>query len=319
MFIDERTIVVAGGNGGDGIIHWRREKYVPKGGPDGGNGGDGGDAYILATRSLSALGVYKNMKTYAAQDGMSGGGALRSGKRGDDMVLKVPVGAVVTNKDTKERFELLEENAKVLVAAGGRGGLGNAYFKSSVNTTPMKATPGTEGQKYTFHIDLHIIADVGLIGLPNAGKSTLLNTLTNAHSKVGAYPFTTLEPNLGEFHGHTLADIPGLIENAAQGRGLGHKFLKHITRTRMLVHLISTEQKDVRGAYETIRKELLSYDPSLGEKEEIILLTKTDLITPQEVERKLKELPEGAISYSMIDDTKITTFSQMLSKKLQSI
>ena len=316
MFVDERTITIASGKGGDGVVHWRREKFVAKGGPDGGNGGKGGNAYIEAVRNIRALERYTENETLKAKDGAKGGGVLRDGKGGDDLTVLVPVGSVVLNRYTLERFEMIEEGQRVLVAAGGKGGFGNAHFKSSVNTTPTSATDGQEGQSYQFHIELHIIADVGIIGFPNAGKSTLLNTLTNASARVAAYPFTTLEPNLGNFHGHTLADIPGLIENASQGKGLGHKFLRHISRTRMLVHLISAEEENPAKAYETIRNELAAYDKALLEKKELVVLSKTDTVDTAIAASRLKNLPKGTLSLTVLDDDSVTAFSKKLSQML---
>ena len=318
MFVDERTITIAGGKGGDGVVHWRREKFVAKGGPDGGNGGKGGDAYIVAARNIRALERYTEGETLRAQDGTDGRGVERDGKGGADMTVLVPIGSVVLNKYTLERFEITEEGQRILVAAGGKGGFGNAHFKSSVNTTPTRATDGQEGQSYEFYIELHIIADVGIIGFPNAGKSTLLNTLTSASARVAAYPFTTLEPNLGMFHRYTLADIPGLIENASQGKGLGHKFLRHISRTRMLIHMVSAEEEDPAKAYQTIRNELSAYDKALLEKQEIVVLSKTDTVDPAVAEERLSKLPKGAVSLTILDDDLITKFSKKLSQVLTS-
>ena len=316
MFVDERTITIAGGKGGDGVVHWRREKFVAKGGPDGGNGGKGGDAYIVAARNIRALERYTEGEVLQAQNGTDGSGVERDGKGGADMTVLVPIGSVVLNKYTLERFEITEEGQRILVAAGGKGGFGNAHFKSSVNTTPTRATDGQEGQSYEFYIELHIIADVGIIGFPNAGKSTLLNTLTNASARVAAYPFTTLEPNLGMFHSYTLADIPGLIENASQGKGLGYKFLRHISRTRMLIHMVSAEEEDPAKAYQTIRDELSAYDKALLEKQEIVVLSKTDTVDPATAEDRLSKLPKGALSLTILDDDSITAFSKKLSQVL---
>lgn len=319
MFIDERHLTVGGGDGGNGVVHWRKEKFIPKGGPDGGNGGRGGDAYFLSTRSLSALSRFKNMDEKIADSGERGRGALRTGSSAGDIIVEVPIGSVISNLDTDERFELMEEGVKVLVASGGRGGLGNAHFKSSTNTTPNQYTKGDKGQVYRFSINLQIIADVGLIGLPNAGKSTLLNELTNSNAKIGSYPFTTLEPNLGIFHNYVLADIPGLIEDASNGKGLGYKFLKHVKRTNFLVHLVSVENEDVKSAYNIIRKELGDYDPELLEKEEFVLLSKSDILSKEEIKEKLKQLPKGSISLSVLDDKSMKAFSKLLSKKLGDI
>ena len=319
MFVDERTITISGGKGGNGAVHWRREKFIAKGGPDGGNGGKGGDAYIEAVRNIRALERYTEGEILRAGNGTNGSGVLRNGKGGDDLTVIVPVGSVVINTNTLERFEMVKERQRILIVAGGNGGFGNAHFKSSVNTTPTTATSGQEPQSYQFHIELHIIADVGIIGFPNAGKSTLLNTLTNASARVASYPFTTLEPNLGVFYGYTLADIPGLIENASQGKGLGHKFLRHISRTRMLVHMISAEERDITKAYQTIRNELSAYDPALLDKKELVVLSKTDLVDASVTEEQLTQLPEGAVSLTVLDDGMIAEFSKTLSRILGSM
>ena len=319
MLVDERTITIAGGKGGDGVVHWHREKFLAKGGPDGGNGGNGGDAYVATVRDIRALEKYMQNDALEAEDGVSGKGALRSGKDGDDLMVYVPIGSVITNNDTLERFELMEEGQRVLVASGGRGGFGNAHFKSSRNTTPTTATPGQEPQAYQFHIELRIIADVGIIGLPNAGKSTLLTELTNASARVAPYPFTTLEPNIGMFHGHVLADIPGLIEGASDGKGLGQKFLKHITRTRMLVHLVSAEEEDAVQAYNTVRKELGLFDKTLLEKKELVVLSKTDLLSEEEARASAAKLSDDALLLSALDDERVAAFSSDLSRALGSL
>ena len=316
MFVDERTITLAGGKGGDGVVHWHREKFVSKGGPDGGNGGNGGDVFLESVRDIRILERYRRNEVLCASDGMPGRGRLQSGKRGEDLIVRIPIGSVVENLETKERFEFVESGQRILVAAGGRGGFGNTHFKSSTNTTPQHATPGEPPQSYQFHISLHLIADVGIIGLPNAGKSTLLNTLTAASAKVAAYPFTTLEPNLGVFYGYVLADIPGIIEQASQGKGLGHTFLRHITRTRMLVHLVAADSPDVAHAYQTIRNELASYDPNLLEKNQIVVLSKTDMISSKEQEQLLRKLPDGTVPLSVLDDTAVAVFSTHLSQLL---
>lgn len=319
MLVDERNITISAGNGGSGVAHWHREKFLPKGGPDGGNGGNGGSAYFVAVRDINALIRFRENETLNAEDGAPGKGALCTGKNGSDYFVNVPVGSIITNMDTYEKFEMIEEGQKILVAAGGRGGLGNAHFKSSVNTTPKEFTKGEVAQSYNFHIELHIIADVGIIGLPNVGKSTLLNEITNATAQVANYPFTTLEPNLAVFYGYVLADIPGLIENASAGKGLGHKFLRHITRTRMLVHLLSADSENPLDDYSVIRKELGEFESKLLEKKEIVVLSKTDTVSPQKVEELLKKLPPDTIPISAYDDESLNLFTKKLTKVLESI
>ena len=313
MFIDEIDLTIGGGNGGNGVVNFHRAKYVPKGGPDGGNGGDGGDTYIISTRNLSVFNKYRQNDKKVAEGGGDGKSGLRRGKNGEDLTLEVPIGSIVFNKDTNERFELLEEGKKVLLASGGRGGRGNAEFKSSINTTPMEATKGDKAQIYNFKISLHLIADIGIIGLPNAGKSTLLNEITNANAKVRDYPFTTIDPNLGVFHGYIIADIPGIIENASEGRGLGHKFLKHIERTNFLVHLVSCENENPLESYKLIRNELGKFNEDLLKKEELIYLSKTDLVTEEKVQELLKQMPKGTGTISIVDDVAMEKLNRNLS------
>ena len=276
MFVDELTIAAKAGDGGTGVVRWRRERYRPKGGPAGGNGGKGGDVYIRGVRDLSLLSRYTGSKEFRAQNGEDGRGNSQYGKGGDDLYIDVPVGATVTDIERRRVFTVDAEGETQRVLKGGQGGLGNEYFKSSTNRSPLNTTPGERGEEASFRIELKLLVDVGIIGLPNAGKSTLLNALTHARSKVGAYPFTTTEPHLGSLFGYILADIPGLIEGASKGKGLGHKFLRHIERTRMIFHCISLEN-EVLGAYETVRKELEGYSTGLLEKKEWIILTKSDL------------------------------------------
>ena len=318
MFVDERTIELSGGMGGDGIVHWHREKYLPKGGPDGGNGGAGGDVYLKAVRDIRVLGRYRQHEALSAEHGVQGKGALQTGKRGADLVVEVPIGSVVRNTFTDELFEMVQEGEMKLVATGGRGGLGNAHFKSSRNTTPSEATKGEAPQSYVFHIELNLIADIGIIGLPNAGKTTLLNTLTNADAKTASYPFTTLEPNLGVFHGRVCADIPGLIAHAAEGKGLGHTFLRHISRTGILLHLVAADSEDVASDYATIRNELGKYDPSLLQKKELVVLSKIDTRLEEEVSALLALLPEGTLPLTVLSDSSVASFGAALSSFLHT-
>src|SRR3989338_3368319 len=255
-FIDEIKIYAEAGRGGDGVVRWRQEKFVPKGGPAGGDGGRGGNFYILAVRDVHILSKYKAKKSFSAGRGENGANKSLHGKNGEDFVLELPIGSIITNFETDEKWQLTREGEKILLLKGGYGGFGNEHFKSSINTTTKEWRPGEEGEKGNFKIELELFADIGLIGLPNAGKTSLLNTLTNAEAKVGDYAFTTLDPNLGDFYGYIIADIPGVIEGASEGKGLGVKFLRHIKRTKMLAHLVSFENSHMLKSYKEIRKEL---------------------------------------------------------------
>jgi GTP-binding protein len=293
MLVDELTIRAKAGDGGDGVVRWRQEKWKPKGGPAGGNGGNGGDVYVRAVRNLNLLAKYTGENKFHAENGETGRSLSQFGKHGEDLYIDVPVGSRVTDLERGHTVELTTEGQVAKILKGGRGGLGNEYFKSSTNRSPMQSTQGKPGEGGTFTIELMLTADVGLVGLPNAGKSTLLNLLTNARSRIGAYPFTTTEPHLGEFHGYVIADIPGLIEGASGGKGLGHKFLRHIERTNMLLHLVSLDQDDPQNAYSTILKELSDYNPELAAKPSWIILTKKDLVTSDKIDAVLKDIDNG--------------------------
>lgn len=285
MFVDELTLTAKAGNGGNGVVRWRREKFIPFGGPAGGNGGRGGSVYLRAVRDLGMLAKYTGIKEFGAQNGEPGEKRSRYGKDGEDLVIDVPLGATVTERERGRVYTFTEEGQTHCVLKGGRGGLGNEHFKSATNRTPDVATLGKKGESGTFDIVLSLIVDVGLVGFPNAGKSTLLNALTNAHAKVDSYPFTTVEPHLGELFGFIIADIPGLIEGASEGKGLGHKFLRHIERTKMILHCISFESTDMVATYTSIRHELERFNSTLLKKEEWIILTKSDLVDDSVIEK----------------------------------
>lgn len=298
VLVDQVTVFVRAGRGGDGAVSFRREKYIPKGGPDGGDGGKGGDVVVVGDPNLDTLVHYRRRPHHFARNGQPGTGKSMHGADGDDAVLPVPLGTLVYDRDTARLLaDVAEPGQREIVAHGGKGGLGNERFKSSTNQTPREHTPGEPGEEFTLQLELKLIADVGLIGLPNAGKSTLLRALSRATPKVANYPFTTLEPHLGiaELPGDrrlVIADIPGLVEGAAEGAGLGHDFLRHIERTEILVHLVDLAPMDgsdpVRN-YETIRKELFDYAVPLAEKPEIIVLNKIDLLPdPEELETRVQ-------------------------------
>ncbi len=317
MFIDELTLHLKAGRGGDGVVRWRHEKGKDHAGPSGGNGGKGGDVYALAVRDIGILSSYRNIKEFDAGRGEDGAKNLKQGGVGRDVEVKLPVGSRLTNLTTGHELELLKDGEKVLLLRGGRGGLGNEHFKGSTNIRPKESTPGVLGEESNFHIELLLVVDVGIIGLPNAGKSSLLNALTSAHSKVGDFPFTTLEPALGDFYGLIIADIPGLIEGAAQGKGLGHKFLRHIERTKTLLHCISSEVEDPLEAYRVVRNELELYNKGMIEKPEMVVLTKVDMVSKEELGKKLKlfkKVARNTLPVSILDDKLVKELGNSLTK-----
>ena len=302
-FIDEAKIHVKAGDGGNGVASFRREKYVPRGGPDGGDGGRGGSVYAVADRNLNTLIDYRYTRKFLAQRGENGRGADCYGAGGNDIVLRVPVGTVIFDQNSEQMLaDLDQDGRKVLIAKGGKGGLGNIHFKSSTNRTPRQCTRGEAGEELDLRLELRVLADVGLLGLPNAGKSTLIRAVSAARPKVADYPFTTLHPNLGVVRvdpdkSFVMADVPGLIEGAADGAGLGIRFLKHLQRTRLLLHVVDIAPIDpdadpLRDA-RAIVGELLRYDPSLAAKPRWLVLNKVDLIPADEREAALAAFIEG--------------------------
>lgn len=301
MFIDEVEIYVKAGNGGNGAVSFRREKFVPKGGPDGGDGGKGGDIIVEVDNRAHALSEFTRKKRFLAENGESGMGAKKSGKNAPDLIMKVPAGTEIIQKDIV-LYDLTKEGDRVVLAKGGKGGWGNQHFASSIKQAPAWSKDGMRGESMKVQLVLKTIADVGLVGLPNAGKSTLLSALTSAKPKIADYQFTTLEPNLGTYIDKDsriiFADIPGLIEGASLGRGLGDKFLRHIERTKTIVHLIDATSDQVLDDYKAIRKELKEYSKDLAKKNEIVVLNKIEMLTEEELKEKLDILSTRDIRLS---------------------
>ncbi|MGM0374366.1 MAG: GTPase ObgE [Chloroflexota bacterium] len=299
VFVDEVSIEVQAGKGGDGIIHFRREKYVPRGGPDGGDGGPGGDVIMEVDPHKNTLGDYRHQRHFKAEDGGRGGGNNQTGASGDDLILKVPPGTMIYDQDSGELLgDLTDPGQSLVVCKGGRGGRGNARFKSATNKTPRIAEKGEPPEERNLRLELKLIADVGIVGVPNAGKSTLLSVISNATPKIAAYPFTTLQPNLGvvELDYDTqfvVADIPGLIEGAHLGEGLGHEFLKHIERTKVLIHLLDGLSQDPIADFSQINSELALFDPQLESKPQIVVLNKMDLPQVEEKWPHVKQDIQG--------------------------
>ncbi len=283
MFIDSAKIHVKAGDGGNGVISFRREKYVPKGGPDGGDGGDGGSVYVVADRNLTTLLDFRYAPHYKAERGAHGQGSRKSGSSGNDVIIRVPCGTIIKDADTGEAIaDLIEHGAKVLVAKGGKGGRGNQHFATPTNRAPRHAEPGQPGEERTLELELKLLADVGLVGFPNAGKSTLISVLSAAKPKIADYPFTTLEPNLGivryqDYKSFVMADIPGIIEGASEGKGLGLKFLKHIERTKVLAILLPANSLDLKGEYKILTTELKKFSPTLAAKPKVVVISKMDI------------------------------------------
>jgi len=289
MFIDTAKIFIKSGKGGDGAVAFRREKFVPKGGPSGGNGGKGGDVIFIADRNLHTLLDFTYKKKYTADDGVPGGSALKDGKNGRDIIIKVPVGTLIKDFETDELIaDLTEHEESVIIVKGGKGGKGNSNFATSTNQAPRKAEPGKPGEEKYVKLELKLIADVGLVGFPNAGKSTLISAVSAARPKIADYPFTTLEPNLGivkykDFNTFVVADIPGIIEGAHDGKGLGHKFLKHIERTKILLILIDIASEDYLTEYKILLNELNEFSDILSDKQKIVAISKCDLLGDEEI------------------------------------
>jgi GTP-binding protein len=300
-FLDQVKIYLKAGNGGHGSPSFRREKFIEYGGPDGGDGGKGGSIILKAERNLNTLIDYRYQQHHKAKRGDNGAGQNRTGKSGDDLILKVPLGTQVFEEDNKTLiYDFIKVGEEFIAASGGKGGLGNTRFKSSTNRAPRKFTKGTAGEEFTIWLQLKTIADIGIIGLPNAGKSSLLASVTNANPKIANYQFTTLNPNLGvaNYDGKevTLADIPGLVEGAHKGIGLGLQFLKHIERCKSLLHMIDITNSNLRKSYNQVKNELKNYSSKLSKKKELIILNKTDLVDKDKVKKIVKDFSKNTKS-----------------------
>ena len=298
-FVDEVRIKTIAGDGGNGVVHFRREKYIPRGGPDGGDGGDGGSVYLRGDNILNTLADFRHVRTYTAESGQKGQGRQMTGKSGEDLEIPVPVGTLVYDEDTRELIgDITEAGQKLLVAQGGFHGLGNTRFKSSTNRAPRQCTPGSPGERRELRLELKVLADVGLLGMPNAGKSTFIRAVSSARPKVADYPFTTLYPNLGvvrvdETRSFVIADIPGLIEGASTGAGLGIHFLKHLSRTRLLLHILDIAPFDGSSPVDAAKKiltELQKYSNALATKERWLVLNKADLLPEDEQQQRTAEI-----------------------------
>ncbi len=318
MLIDDIKIKVRAGNGGKGAVAFN--KNIMSLGPSGASGGRGGSVYFEGISDLGALRQFRYKKDWEAEDGEDGRPQFRDGQNGKDLVFKVPVGTVIHNLTTGEDKEVEKVGEKVLSAKSGHGGKGNFHFRSSTNTSPTQFQTGLPGEAFELRLELKLIADVGFIGLPNVGKSSLLNELTNAQSKVANYAFTTLMPHLGVYYGLILADIPGLIEGASEGKGLGMKFLRHVERTKVLFHFVSAESEDPAADYKVVRQELKFYNPELTKKEEYVFLSKSDEASPAEVKKKvavLKKINPAVTAISVYDDESLGRVKKILNKLLK--
>lgn len=318
MIIDDVIITVSGGHGGNGVVRFNKTKMAL--GPTGGGGGKGGDVYMKGVSDLNALRQFRFKKELEAENGQMGKMQLNDGSDGEDLALLVPVGTIIHNLVTKKTIEITQINQTELVAKGGRGGKGNFKFRGPTNTTPRQAEPGKNGEDFKLHLELKMIADVGFIGLPNVGKSSLLNELTRASAKVANYPFTTLEPNLGVYFELILADIPGLIEGASTGKGLGIKFLKHVERTRVFFHLVAADSENPLQDYQTVRAELEQYNPALLEKQEYLFLSKTDVVSPEknaQIKKEFEKFDKNIMPLSIIDGETLADVKKILNNLIK--
>ncbi|HEX5448362.1 MAG TPA: GTPase ObgE [Candidatus Saccharimonadales bacterium] len=327
MFVDRVKVSIIAGDGGDGSLSFRREKFRPRGGPDGGDGGDGGDVVLQASRNQNTLAAFRYKKLLKAKNGQAGGKRKRHGKRGEDLIVPVPVGTLVFDDSGEPLADLTQDGQTEIIAKGGKGGFGNAHFTSSTRQAPRVVEKGEKGDGFEAGLELKMIADVGIVGLPNAGKSTLLSVISNAKPEIADYPFTTLRPNLGvvdidKTHSLLLADIPGLIEGASQGKGLGDEFLRHVERTSVLLHLVDSYNEDVTSAYKTIIKELADYKIDLSRRPQVVALTKIEGFDKKQLEAKLKKLksvvPKGTpvVAISSVGQQKLDELLRTLDKRV---
>ncbi|MGB5286860.1 MAG: GTPase ObgE [Ignavibacteriaceae bacterium] len=329
MFVDYAVIEIHAGNGGDGAITFRREKYVPKGGPSGGDGGNGGNVVLLANRNLHTLLDFRYKKKYVAGNGGKGGNSLKDGKTGNNVIIKVPVGTVIKDVETEEiLFDLNADGKEIIIAKGGKGGKGNSKFATSTNQTPRFAEDGKPGEQKKVVLELKLIADVGLVGFPNSGKSTLISKISSAKPKIADYPFTTLEPNLGivkykDYKSFTVADIPGIIEGAAQGKGLGHQFLRHIERTRIILFLIEITSENLKEDFNVLMNELKSYSPELIRKKIIVSFSKSDLYDSNKLKKmsllKFKGIKDKPLIFSSVSGQGINELLDYLWQTLEKV
>lgn len=322
MFIDQVEIQVQAGNGGSGCMSFHTEKFVPKGGPDGGNGGRGGDVVAVADANLATLLDYRYRRHSKAENGRGGEGGNRTGRSGKGIRLRVPVGTLILDVDTNEQIADLDEaGAEVILAKGGRGGRGNAFYKSSTNQAPRQFQPGQPGKYRKLKMELKLLADVGLVGMPNAGKSTILATFSAARPKIANYPFTTLVPNLGivkirDFKSCVMADIPGLIAGASAGKGLGHQFLRHIQRTRLLIYVIDINEPDIQKTFDDLQRELVEFDHTLTSRKSFVVITKVDTVSESDLKAFCNKLPDDYIYISAVTHVGAKTFIQEIEKHL---
>lgn len=319
MFVDKVQVGVSAGNGGNGVVSFRHEIYVDRGGPDGGDGGDGGDVVLVASRNQNTLANFRFQKTLKAEDGRRGDKQKKHGKSGEDLEVPVPVGTIVIDEHGGQLADLSSDGQRAVIAYGGKGGFGNAHFVSSVRQAPRVAERGEVGEAFTATLELKMIADVGLVGLPNAGKSTFLSIISNAKPEIANYPFTTLTPNLGvvdidEETSYLFADIPGLIEGASEGKGLGDEFLRHIERTKVLVHLVDAFNESLTDAYKTIQGELKNYKTDLSTRPQIVVLTKIEGLDDEMIEDRLKELQKA-----VPDNVPVMAISALSKQRIQPL